>query len=285
MNEPAAPDTSPDKEGEGEPESPVTPSPAESQSSQRKQRPTKVLPTERVSFPKQKEALAAYASIYDSTNKPAGNMEVAKLLGINPSTVGLMNGFFLDTGLLEKSGRGFVPSDALKDYQHAIKWQEESPGHRLGPVLAKTWGAQELLPHLGVAPRQEKDAIQILARAANADRSYRLNFQTLLDYLELAGLIERDGGMVRIPPPSSRNTPLNQPPASSSEELEAPKPPGTSRTVSLASGGTLTISATLDLFSLSQKDRNFVFTLIDQLEEYETGGSKATTGKESKEET
>lgn len=282
MNEPATPDTSPDNGGEGEPESPLTPSAAGPQSSQRKQRPTKVLPTERVSFQKQKEALAAYASIYDSTNKPAGNLEVAKLLGINPSTVGLMNGFFLDTGLLEKSGRGFVPSDALKDYQHAIQWQEESPGHRLGPVLAKTWCALELLPHLGVAPRSEREAVQILARAANADRSYRSNLQTLLEYLELGGLIERDGGMVRSAPPSRSTTP-KQPPGALPEEPEAPKPPGTSKTVNLASGGSLTISATLDLFSLSQTDRNFVFDLIDKLEAYERRGANETTGKEQKE--
>jgi hypothetical protein len=44
---------------------------------------------------------------------------------------------------------------------------------------------------------------------------------------------------------------------------------GTSRTVTLASGGTLTISASLDLFALSADDRKFVFQLIDQLESYE----------------
>jgi hypothetical protein len=46
---------------------------------------------------------------------------------------------------------------------------------------------------------------------------------------------------------------------------------GTSKTVSLKSGGTLTISATLDLFALNSTDRNFVFGLIDELETYETG--------------
>lgn len=44
---------------------------------------------------------------------------------------------------------------------------------------------------------------------------------------------------------------------------------GTSKSVNLASGGTLTISASLDLFSLTQYDRTFVFSLIDKLEEYE----------------
>lgn len=68
-----------------------------------------------------------------------------------------------------------------------------------------------------------------------------------------------------------------------SQEKRDSAPPGTSRTVNLASGGTLTISATLDLFSLSPPDRNFVFGLIDELDKYEAGGRK-TAGPNDKEE-
>lgn len=52
---------------------------------------------------------------------------------------------------------------------------------------------------------------------------------------------------------------------------------GTAKTVQLQSGGTLTISATLDLFALNTGDRKFVFDLIDKLEEYEK--SSASTQK------
>lgn len=45
---------------------------------------------------------------------------------------------------------------------------------------------------------------------------------------------------------------------------------GTEKTVKLASGGgTLTISANLDLFSMNTDDRMFVFDLIEKLEAYE----------------
>jgi hypothetical protein len=44
---------------------------------------------------------------------------------------------------------------------------------------------------------------------------------------------------------------------------------GTARVVTLTSGGTLTISVSLDLLRLSAADRQFVFGLIDKLEEYE----------------
>lgn len=50
---------------------------------------------------------------------------------------------------------------------------------------------------------------------------------------------------------------------------------GTARTVSLQSGGTLTISVSLDVLRLSASDRLFVFGLIDKLEEYETKASVA----------
>ena len=48
------------------------------------------------------------------------------------------------------------------------------------------------------------------------------------------------------------------------------EPGGTSKSVSLVSGGTLTLSATLDLFSLNAADRKFVFEIIDKLEAYES---------------
>lgn len=51
---------------------------------------------------------------------------------------------------------------------------------------------------------------------------------------------------------------------------------GTSRVVQLSSGGTLTLTASLDLFQLSPTDRTFVFALIDKLETYEK--EAATTG-------
>lgn len=49
---------------------------------------------------------------------------------------------------------------------------------------------------------------------------------------------------------------------------------GTTKTVELKSGGTLTVSGTFDPFSLNSADRAFVFGLIDKLDEYQnTTGS------------
>lgn len=65
-------------------------------------------------------------------------------------------------------------------------------------------------------------------------------------------------------------------PASNPQSDQTPTaPPGTSRAVQLKSGGTLTLAATLDLFSLSADDRKFVFELIDKLEDYAKNNSDA----------
>lgn len=61
-------------------------------------------------------------------------------------------------------------------------------------------------------------------------------------------------------------------PATAIEPEPDTAPSGTSRAITLKSGGVLTLSASLDLFSLSPDDRSFVFGLIDKLEEYEKKG-------------
>jgi hypothetical protein len=64
-------------------------------------------------------------------------------------------------------------------------------------------------------------------------------------------------------------TPTPAPTVQAAEISTKTSASGTSKTVNLVSGGTLTLSATLDLFSLKGADRNFVFSLIDMLEDYE----------------
>jgi len=60
----------------------------------------------------------------------------------------------------------------------------------------------------------------------------------------------------------------------SDDDISPPSPPGTARTVTLKSGGTLTVSASLDVFKLSAADRSFLFGLIDKLEEYESANKE-----------
>ena len=57
---------------------------------------------------------------------------------------------------------------------------------------------------------------------------------------------------------------------------EPPRSAGTSRSIPLSSGGTLTLSVELDLLRLSPSDRQFVFELIDKLDDYERSGDAQT---------
>ncbi len=50
---------------------------------------------------------------------------------------------------------------------------------------------------------------------------------------------------------------------------DSPAPQGTSKTIKLKSGGSLTVSVTFDAFAISQDDRNFVFGIVDQLAKYD----------------
>jgi hypothetical protein len=82
-----------------------------------------------------------------------------------------------------------------------------------------------------------------------------------------------NGTKRRAPSPRPRNAVRkNSPPPH--DPIDALAPTGTSKTVSLASGGTLTVSATKDFFALNAADRKFFNAIIDQLEAYESAPKK-----------
>ncbi len=68
-------------------------------------------------------------------------------------------------------------------------------------------------------------------------------------------------------------------PGAAPAEAASPAEPaqGVSRTVALRSGGSLTVTASLDLFGLSAEDRAFVFDLIDRLQKYSRQEKGQTT--------
>jgi hypothetical protein len=60
-----------------------------------------------------------------------------------------------------------------------------------------------------------------------------------------------------------------QAPQEAAARADAPAAPPMTKTVQLRSGGTLVLTASLDLFALGADDRAFVFELIDKLRQYE----------------
>lgn len=128
---------------------------------------------------------------------------------------------------------------------------------------------------------QVKDAMTnaYSVSGATADKALRF-FLAAADYagVELSSFLKPKGGANGAPRARRRaaggrsRTPVEQP-----APPPMPQPGGTTRTVTLKSGGTLTVSAALDVFSLLPADREFVFGLIDKLKEYESAAENTNS--------
>jgi hypothetical protein len=163
----------------------------------------KILPTPRIAFAKQLDLLRAFAAASGAARKPVGNAETAPYVSLSKNTVSLANPFFADIGLVERAGGGFVPSQEVVNFAQAYEWDADRAPHELAPVLERSWFGEALLPRLGFGPLVEKEALRIIDTAASAGPEYESQLRIVLDYLETAGLIERDAGNVRSAPRSA----------------------------------------------------------------------------------
>lgn len=117
------------------------------------------------------------------------------------------------------------------------------------------------------------------------DKAIRF-FLGALEYLAIpvSPLFKRSGGNGTVVQRKRRGTARPKVATDTGEAIphntESAPAAGTSRVVTLKSGGTLTVSASLDLFSLIPADRKFVFELIDRLEEYERGTQTSPGGEQ-----
>src|SRR2546430_10327072 len=113
------------------------------------------------------------------------------------STISLTSPFFTDIGLLQRADKGFLPSDAVINFQRQHQWKPETATQKLAPVIAASWFAERLVPKLSFRAMTEDEAIDDLAEACSAEPDYKPQLALLLDYIAAAGLIVRDGGQVR----------------------------------------------------------------------------------------
>lgn len=137
-----------------------------------------------------------------------------------------------------------------------------------GATLPGSSGIETFIVGVGVAQKQKDKARQVFQRSARQ-----------------AGFFDLSEDRLTIPALKNGKSSLDK--DSTQENVNRGEgagdggsgSSGTSRTISLRSGGTLTVSATLDLFSLSPPDRKFVFEFIDKLESYES--EDANSGHDS----
>lgn len=185
-------------------------------------RPTKFLPSERITFARQLDILRGWAAASGPLRKVVSNIEVGGVIKMQPSTVSLNNAFYSSVGLLNKADGGYAPAEEVMAFLRAYEWNKETAAQKLAPVLSKSWFSEALASKLEFGPRTEAECLQDLGDAANASQDYKSNLRMLLEYLNAAGLIQRDGDMIKkggasmatittqAGPPESASTPPKQ---------------------------------------------------------------------------
>ena len=166
-----------------------------------KQRRT--LPTPRIAFTKQLDILRAWGAASGPGKKPVGLKDAAQLVKMAENTITLANPFFTDVGLLVRVDGGFIPSDEVLSFNHAYQWNAETASQKLAPIIEQAWFSQSLLPQLGFGPVPVGDAIARLSESASAGKEYADQLNTLLQYMQAAGIITIENGFIRAMTPGT----------------------------------------------------------------------------------
>lgn len=173
-------------------------------------------------------------------------------------------------GLITSEGK---PAPAL----HGVAVPDEATRKKkLEAIIREKYADLFALDLIKTTPALLEEKMQESYNVSGSTRDKAVRFFLgALEYLDISvsPLFKRSGGNGPVVPRKRRGAakPKGAPDAGESilHDPGSAQPAGTSRVVKLKSGGTLTVSASLDLFSLMPADRKFVFELIDRLEEYE----------------
>jgi hypothetical protein len=172
-----------------------------------KSKPTQPLPADRIVFPKQLGLLRAYAAASGHEKKAVKLPEIADIAKINANTISIANGFFIGVGLIQKTDAGFIPSAEVMAFAAAHEWSADKAAQKLAPIIAESWFAKTLLPKLAFDKVREADAVADLAQAAGAGPEYKNQVKLVVDYMEAAGLLQREGDFLRKSSTAVNNIP------------------------------------------------------------------------------
>jgi hypothetical protein len=158
---------------------------------------SEILPTSRISFAKQLDLLRAYAAASGASTKPVSLSDVAPIVGMASSTISLASPFFNSVGLITRTDGGFVPADAVISFAQMHQWEPGKAGRELKELLRPSWFAEVLMPRLSFGALREEESLAIISGSAGATPKARPQLRMVVEYMEVAGLIERDGDLVR----------------------------------------------------------------------------------------
>lgn len=184
--------------------------------------PTKVLPTDRLSFDKQMAGIRGYAAASGPERRAVGNRDVGVIVQIHENTISICNPFFQDIGLLLKEGQKNRPSDEVADYAQAYEWDTEKAAQKLAPVFRRAWFSTALIPKLTFRSLSKEEAITFLANEAKAPKEFKARLELLLDYLKATGIVQYDGVTVSLGPQARDNGENVASPARQNVEITLP---------------------------------------------------------------
>jgi hypothetical protein len=181
------------------------------------------LPTERIQYDNQTKLIRAYAIASGPEGRGVTNGAVANIVKMHSDTVALANGFFTGIGILQRTDSGFVPAPEVIAFNRAFEWNPESAGTKLSPLMERAWFGQALLPRLRLAgTMEEREAIQVLAETAAVPPQQKKNLELILDYMTTSGLIQREGGMIKMTRQTAQQP---APPAGESQDVSENRSP------------------------------------------------------------
>lgn len=161
-------------------------------------RPTKPLPTERLTIETQLSVLRGYAATSGNERKAVSNDDVGKTINMNPNSVSMCNPFFESVGLIVRDGRKQRPSDMVFDYFQAHQWNPETAATKLASAFSGAWFSGVLIPKLSFRPLSRIEAAGFLADEIKASKDYRDNLLLLLEYMKQVGIVAIDGDTVSL---------------------------------------------------------------------------------------
>ncbi|HEV2013421.1 MAG TPA: hypothetical protein VGR77_06025 [Candidatus Dormibacteraeota bacterium] len=156
------------------------------------------MPTNRIAFTKQLDILRAYAAASGPTGKTVRLREVAEIVKMNPDTITMANGFFAEVGFVQRIEGALLPAPEVMSYSQAHQWNADTAATKLAPLVRDSWFGKTLMPSLTFGGIEEKAALEKLALEAGASPEYKGQVSMLLDYLQVAGVIVKDGNMVKL---------------------------------------------------------------------------------------
>lgn len=168
---------------------------------------SKTLPTDRINFPKQFDIIVGYSIAYDKAGQqPVSNQDVGNLVKLAAATVGMMNAFNMDVGIIQRTDGGkFMPSEETRECARMHQINPDRAWLKLAPLFERSWFGEELIAKLKIRSLSESEAIEDLAEIAHAEKDHLPQLKVALEYMEKCGVIVREGGMIKLASRSSRD--------------------------------------------------------------------------------